>query len=391
MTISFWLDNNEDKPTEKYDVAIVGAGVAGAAAAYWLSRRKNVNAVLVDSGTVGGGASGRNGGFLLRGIFAYYNKAVQAYGRETAQWIFQFNEETQAHLLDFITRHGNSFSYTQSGSYLLASSLEELQELEESAELMREDGFDVEYMKEDPLDRGFYGCISNRSDAGVNPVLMVKALAEVSSFPIYENEQVYKIENSADGTILHTQNRLIQAQKILLATNAYLPLLLPEFRNLIQPVRGQIIVTRPLKETVVQKLCYANYGYEYFRQLADGRFLLGGCREPFAKDEVGYADTLTPDVQGALHHYLKDRFPEVAGASIDYRWSGTMCFTNDGLPLLGEIKDKPNVFYLAGCNGHGLGYSLALSKLFVEYAFDGTSPGIFDAKRPSLEKVEHRS
>lgn len=387
MTISFWLDKNEDKPKEQYDVVIVGGGVAGAAAAYWLGRRKHLNTLLLDAGTIGGGASGRNGGFILRGIFAYYNKAVRAYGRETAQWIFRFNEETQAHLLELITRHGNSFSYVQSGSYLLASSIDELQELEESAELMKEDGFDVEYMKEDPLDRGYYGAIFNRNDAGVNPVALVKALAGISAFPVYENEQVYKIESTPEGSLLHTQNRVIEAQTVLLATNAYMPLLLPEFRNLIQPVRGQIIVTRPLKEAILDRLCYANYGYEYFRQLADGRFLLGGCREPFAKDEIGYADILTPDVQNALHHYLKDRFPEVAGASIDYRWSGTMCFTNDGLPMLGEIKDKPNVFYLAGCNGHGLGYSLALSKLLIEYAFDGASPGIFDAKRASLEKA----
>jgi gamma-glutamylputrescine oxidase len=386
MTISFWLDKNEEKATEKYDVVIVGAGVAGAAAAYWLSRRKNLNVLLLDSGTVGGGASGRNGGFILRGIFAYYNKAVQAYGRDTAQWIFRFNEETQSHLRELITRYGNAFSYIQSGSYLLASSLEELQDLEQSAELMKEDGFDVEYVKEDPLDRGFYGAIFNRNDAGVNPHLLVKSLAGISAFPVYENDEVYKIEPNSDGSILHTQNRLIHARTVLLATNAYLPLLLPEFRNIIQPVRGQIIVTRPLKEVVLERLCYANYGYEYFRQLSDGRFLLGGCREPFAKDEVGYDDILTADVQNSLHHYLKDRFPEVAGASIDYRWSGTMCFTQDGLPIIGELKDKPRVYYLAGCNGHGLGYSLALSKLFIEFVFDGASPGIFDAKRPSLEK-----
>jgi len=109
--------------------------------------------------------------------------------------------------------------------------------------------------------------------------------------------------------------------------------------------------------------------------------LLGGCREPFLKDEVGYADMVTLDVQGALQNYLKDRFPELAGVSIDYRWSGIMAFTEDGLPLLGELSDKPGVVYVTGCNGHGMGYAMALSKLLVAYAMDGVNPGIFDSRR----------
>ena len=386
MTISLWLDKQESKASEHYDVVIVGAGVTGASAAYWLNKRKNLKALVLDSAQCGAGASGRNGGFLLRGIFAYYKKLVQAYGREVAQWIFQFNEETQAHLREFITKSGNTFQFHQSGSYLLACSLEELQDLEESAELMLEDGFELEYMREDPLDRGFYGAIHNKQDAGVNPYLMVRSLLDASEMSVHENEQVFKIDCSGENPVLHTQNRLISTSRVLLCTNAYLPMLFPEFRSLLQPVRGQIIVTRPLKENILDKLCYANYGYEYFRQLPDGRFLLGGCREPFGSDEQDYADLLTPNVQNALHHYLRNRFPELAGASIDYRWSGTMCFTADGLPLMGQIKDKPGVFYVTGCNGHGMGYSLALSRLFVQYALDGASPGVFDAMRVS-EKV----
>lgn len=388
MTISLWLDNRH-KSSENFDLVIVGAGIAGAAAAYWLSKRKSLKIAVVDGGGIAGGASGRNAGFVLRGIVAYYNKAVERYGREVAQWIFRFNEETQAHLLEFITRHGNAFSYIQSGSYLLASSLEELAELEQSATLMKEDDFQVEYMKEDPLERGFYGAIFNPHDAGVNPYQLVQALLETSDVAVFQSEPVHKIQSSKDTCLVHTQNRVISCSKVLLTTNVYLPHLFPELRSLIQAVRGQVIVTRPLEETILEKLCYANYGYEYFRQLPDKRFLLGGCREPFAKDETGYEDVVTSDVQAALLAYLKDKFPEVAGASIDYRWSGTMAFTRDGLPIMGAIKDKPGLYYLAGCNGHGLGYSLALSKLLVEFALDDAEPGIFDAKRFQLEKASH--
>lgn len=381
MTISLWLDKQTEKISEHCDLAIVGAGVAGAAAAYWLSKNKGLKVVVLESNEAGSAASGRNGGFILRGIFAYYKQAVHRYGREMAQWIFNFNEETQSHLIDFIRRHGNTFAYNECGSYLLACSLEELQELEESAQLMKDDGFELEYMREDPLDRGFYGCIHNPKDAGVNPYEMVKSLLDVSGAALYEREQVYEIEKHNGDYLLHTTNRKITAGKVLLTTNAYLPLLYPQYKSLIQPVRGQIIVTRSIKERVLDHLCYANYGYEYFRQLPDGRFLLGGCREPFADAEVGYEDIISADVADALNDYLKDRFPEVAGASVDYRWTGTMCFTKDGLPIMGQIEDHDGIYFVAGCNGHGMGYSLAMSKLLVEFAINGASPGVFNARR----------
>lgn len=381
MTISLWLDSEAEKNKEEYDVVIVGAGISGASAAYWLSRKQDLKVAVIDTGVVGGGASGRSGGFILRGVMAYYNKTVETYGRETAKWIIQFNEQTQAYINEFMEKSGNSFAYEKSGSYLLAASIEELQDLEQSAQLMKDDGFEVEYFKEDPIDRGFYGALHNPGDIGVNPIALIKALLKASAATVYENEQVYQIGWSNNQPLLHTQKSLLSAGRILLCANAFLPLLVPELHQLIKPVRGQILVTRPVEERVLTKLCYANYGYEYFRQLADGRFLLGGCREPFETDEIGYADTVTHDVQGELQNYLKDRFPELAGASVDYRWSGVMGFTQDGLPLIGELADKPGVLYLAGCNGHGMGYSMALSRALVDYAMDGTNPGIFDSRR----------
>lgn len=381
MTISFWLDSDSDKVKEEFDVVIVGAGITGAAAAYWLSQRKDLKIAVIDAGTAGGGASGRNGGLVLRGVMAYYNKTIKSYGRETARWILQFNEESQAYLTEFLEKTSNTFAYDKCGSYLLANSIDELQDLSESAELMKEDGFSLEYIKEDPTDRGFYGAIHNPGDIGVHPINLTRALLQASQATIYENEQVFQLAWNNNQPLLHTQKHLISSSRVLLCANAYLPLLVPELSTFIKPVRGQIIVTRPVQERIVEKLCYANYGWEYFRQLPDGRFLLGGCREPFLKDEVGYADMVTPDVQGALMNYLKDRFPELAGVSIDYRWSGIMAFTEDGLPLLGELKDKPGVLYVTGCNGHGMGYAMALSKLMVEYAIDGANPGIFDSRR----------
>lgn len=249
---------------------------------------------------------------------------------------------------------------------------------------MAADEFEVEYLRDDPLDRGYYGALHSPDDVGLNPVRLVELLLSLSGATTYSGEEVYKIEPSGGKIVVQTPARVIKASRVILLVNAFLPGLIPQLAPLLDVIRGQALVTRPLKESIISKLCYANYGYEYFRQLPDGRFLIGGCREPFYPIEKGYGDLLTPPVQTALTSYLRDRFPDVAGAAIDYRWAGSMAFTRDGLPIVGEVEDRPGVFFGAGCNGHGLGYSLALSKILVDVATDDAEPGIFAANRMSL-------
>lgn len=390
MTLPIWLDEMTgalpEACAEHVDVAIIGGGIIGAGCAYQLSRRGGFKVALFDSCGLAHGSSGRNGGFVLRGLQSYYNNAVKRYGRDAAKQIVLYGEQNQAMIKEFAGEHGNSFDLDVCGSYLLACSLEELDDLKESAQMMSEDGFEVELLKDDPVDREFYGAVHNPGDAAINPQKLVLALANASGASIYENEEVGYLDYSSKSgkIILRTSKRLLLCEKLIVATNAYAPLMEGWFRDKLQIVRGQIIVTQPLKKRILHKLCYANYGFEYFRQLPDQRLLLGGCRQAFLEEEVGYGDMLTRPVQQALENFLKARFGEFAGVPIDYRFSGMMAFTSDGLPMMGSWPRIPGVFYAVGCNGHGLSFGLNMSKMLVEFAIDGKDAGIFDATRDSL-------
>ncbi len=390
MTLSFWLDSDEDQvsegPTESCDVVIIGGGINGCGCAYYLSQRPGLKVVLVESQALGSGSTGRNGGFVLRGIEPYYSMAIKRFGRENARYLYGFAEENQIAIQEFQTRFGNHFEYQKCGSYALASSLEELDDLTESATLMKEDGFSFGLLKTDPIERDFYGALLNESDVGLNPVKFVRALVAQSQAAIYENEAVIRLApGSGGGVEVHTSRRVILATRVLITSNAYTPLFEPSFKDKFKTGRTQILVTSPLKKEILDKVCCANYGWEYFRQLADKRLLLGGCRQLFIdemeEEETGYFDEVTKPVQTALEHYLKDRFPEILGVPIDYRWSGILSSTADGLPLVGELKHLPGTFAAIAFNGHVLDYGLRMSKFLIEVAFDGKSPGIFALDR----------
>jgi len=68
---------------------------------------------------------------------------------------------------------------------------------------------------------------------------------------------------------------------------------------------------------------------------------------------------------------------------IEYRWSGTMAFTNDGLPLLGRWlgEDAEGVYLAGACNGHGLGLAMTLGRLVTEMIYKGSGCDIFDCNR----------
>lgn len=394
MTISVWLDDDQwQEPQEgeiqKFDLVIVGAGLNGLGLAYFAHQKApGLRVLVLDAGKSGFGASGRNGGFVLRGIHAYYEACIAQYGRDKARSIYQFGVDNQALIRKFIEDHDLDLQQVFCGSYLLASSLEEMDELARSAQLMSEDGFNVQFFPTDPLDRGFYGAMHNPDDFGINPFRFCQALRTISSVPISENEAVRRIESLGSGELKITTNRRhLIAERVYLATNAYSGLIETYFVDKIKPARGQMIATAPLKKIYVNELCYANYGWEYFRQLPDRRLILGGCRQLFIEEETGFQDLITPGIQQALEYYLKDHFPELAGVAIEHRWSGAMAFTDDGLPLVGEMAECPHLYYAVGCNGHGLGYSMRLAQLACDMVF-GDKPAelsIFD-KEPASQR-----
>ena len=95
MTISYWLS----EPSAPFasvtvndpDVVVVGAGVTGCAAALRLAQAgKRVR--LVDGREVAGGASGRNGGFALRGMPAAFDVTTESVGEDTASDLMAWTE-----------------------------------------------------------------------------------------------------------------------------------------------------------------------------------------------------------------------------------------------------------------------------------------------------------
>ncbi|MBA2341413.1 MAG: FAD-binding oxidoreductase [Pyrinomonadaceae bacterium] len=382
MTVSIWQRQEIGCADVECDVCVLGAGITGASVAYWLRRyRPSWKIVVAEKHGGGAGASGRNAGMVLAGLADHYDKMVEDFGREVARSAWAATLEHQKLLNEFLSTSSANVHLERTGSWRTGFTADEGAHLAHSFELMREDGFDAEFVERDPLNRGFHGALGIRNDFGVHPMLLVRALLDRSAIDVYEDCEAYAVERKQKAIVVHTKRAKIRAAHVVVALNAYAPMLDEAFKRLVEPHRGQILVTAPLKVRVLDRLVYTHHGYIYFRQLKDGRMLLGGWRHEYAKTEAGYDEGVTPDVQNALETFLRERFPEVSSTPIEARWSGTMGFSPDGLPLVGTVDGDQRVIYALGFTGHGFGLALEVARRAVRLLLEGEDAGIFAAER----------
>src|SRR5437762_12637574 len=169
MDIPYWLlEPSPARPERKLDgradVAIVGAGVTGCSAALRLAEA-GLRVRVHDARGIAEGASGRNGGFALRGGAARYDVARETYGAEGAQELWR---RTEGALDRLESVAGDAFRRT--GSLRLAADDEERAEILGEYEALRADGFAADWRDELPhLRPEFRGAIFHRSDGALQP------------------------------------------------------------------------------------------------------------------------------------------------------------------------------------------------------------------------------
>ena len=412
MSVSVWQQRPNGANQYECDVTVIGAGIVGAYTAYTLAEAGK-RVALVETRFPAAGATGRNAGMSLMGAADNYATGIERYGRDKARELWHLTALNQRKTREFVERWG--VERIPGGSYILAIDETESALLTQAYDLMRQDGFEVGFSPTDPLGRGFGAAITQPNDFGLDPVALVRALIENAPgdrLRLFAPAEVFAIEEASGGR-LRVKARTVDiiCEQVTLCTNAYSPIVTPYFQAKVRPVRAQMLMTAPLSYRVMDRLAYANYGYEYFRQLPDGSFLLGGGRSYHRDLEVGYDEVATTWLQTTLEEFLGRYFPDVAEAApIVRRWAGTMGFTPDGLPIAGKLPVVPGAFapisqpfapapatpppfqtdssrqtgiyFAVGFNGHGLGWGIVTADAMIGLMLgQQTDAGLFDVSR----------
>jgi len=341
-TTSYWLAEAHDPlPSVPLDgppdVAVVGGGITGCSCALALAEA-GLRVRLFDAREIAGGASGRNGGFALRGGAAPYPVMVESIGREHAATLWRW---TEAELAVLAEAAGDAFRPT--GSLRLAADGEERQELVAELEALRADGFAVEWYDElaPPLWDGYPAAIFHPPDGVLQPARLVRRLATRAAEAGVEIHEHARVTSAAETG----------AETVVVATDGYPSGLLGELEGLIVPTRGQVIATEPVSELLFEIPHYGRHGFDYWHQRPDGRVVAGGFRDVSLQEEFTADEVTTPAVQAALEAFVS----RLLGRQlrVDYRWAGIFGLVLDFLPVVGPVPGEDRVWVAGGYSGHG--------------------------------------
>jgi len=347
------------------DVAVVGAGFTGLSSARTLAKRGARVAVL-ESETIGWGASSRNGGMVLTGMKLGVSKLISKYGREVTRRMYAaslasidcveqiVNEEkidcdfSRCGHLEVACKQSHFDGYTRQAELIEVEFNHKLRVVPRS-ELNQEIGSSV-----------YYGGMVDEVSAGCNPARYVAGLAGAamkSGATIFEHARVTSIERDARqgemGWKISTSRGQLWSHEVVVGTSGYTGAATPALQKKIIPIGSFIIATEVLPRALAHELSprnrmiydSKNYLY-YYRLTPDGRMLFGGRAAFFPENDQTIKQSARLLRQGMISVY-----PQLRDARVEYVWGGTLDFAFDVMPHAGQID---GMYYAVGYAGHGV-------------------------------------
>ncbi|BCQ30250.1 FAD-dependent oxidoreductase (plasmid) [Caballeronia sp. NK8] len=401
--LGVWVERPDDLQPElvgdvNADVVIIGAGFAG------LSRRLNssstgANVVVLEREFAGFGASGRNAGYLAGALGLEYDLFLKNIGNEKGKEIVRYYEDAVPFVEGKLKEYEIDCDYNQTG--IIRAGIDPSQEdkVRESMRTGAELGCQSEFLDQAEMRaRGIppaflFGNYVSRGGT-LHPgkyVMGLRRAALRAGVRIFENTPLLSY---TEGSVIKVQTPRgsASAPAMMLATNAYTPQL-GLLADKVVPLRVSAIETRPLLRASAQGLRLATTRRDRDGTLDHGKPSLDREQHARGHDEanplsVRLQTPNVPDYESyrELRTALHDRFPSLKGVALRACWSGYISLANDALPVVGTIGSHQNIFYSAGCSGHGVASQSMVGSMIAGRIRGTDNPllSALDHKTPSM-------
>jgi glycine/D-amino acid oxidase-like deaminating enzyme len=379
------------------DVAIVGAGFTGLAAARrYAEFRPKARILLIDAKSIGQGASARNSGFAVANESPGHSRLHTVQGLASYQTMNRLDHAGVSELRRLIAAYNIACQWEDTGSIHAAHDPKNFDKLHHNFAAFQKLGVDAQLMEADALrDRlgtGFYKLgVESRGGALLQPAMLVKSLLE--SLPpnveCFENTPVQRIDRANKGWALSLSNGSVQAEQVIVAVNAFFPRL--GFKSMrVFPLALTASLTRPLTK---QEEAEINHALPWgilspcslgatMRLTKDRRILIRNTGE---YRPSGISPALLAKRRKLHAVGLNKRFKFLNESAIEYSWSGTICVSRNSKPVFEE--NAPGLFLCGGYNASGVSRGTIMGRLASDLAL-GVSSSLLDdvlaLKKPNL-------
>ncbi|KAI9287313.1 FAD dependent oxidoreductase-domain-containing protein [Umbelopsis sp. AD052] len=404
-TRSFWLNHN---PLESYrttnelptnaDVVIVGLGLTGTGALFNLSRKHpHLNILALEARDPVSGATGRNGGHLTPFSFRGFRQDSEIMGEKPAYLKRLLERHNTDHLVGIINENSIACDLQEGTGNLQCCDAQEFADakLDLAAFEVADKRFggnlleNVEiWEKETVLEK-----LGDNSAAGALLIPAHQLWPAKFCWGLHQEfiknknvniqsrtpaTRIYQQKGSGKWQV-ETPRGSVVCDVVLLASNAWAGHLLPlPLQKALVPTRAQVIAFQSEHDHKINVKEWTrgfslHHGSEYMiRRGKDGVYVIGGGREDIPGQQMYESDdsVLNKGVGAALRSVMKSIFPELLPESEDriQEWTGIMCYTVDGKPIVGQVPGAPGQFVAIGYNGHGMPFAFQSGQYIADQA-----------------------
>lgn len=354
-----------------YDVAMIGAGIVGAACAASLSR-EGLSVVVIDAGGVATGTTAAGMGHIV------------VMDDSDAQFaLTQYSQQLWKKLADEMPA---SCEFEHCGTIWVAADEEEMDEVRRKHQFYKTHGIATRVLDEKALREaepnlveGLAGGLLVESDSVVYQLTATRYLIDKA----VENGSVLKTGNRvteiADGKVKLENGDTIVAGKVINAAGAYAAELSPQLH--VQKRKGHLVITERYPNFVSHQLIELGYLKSAHGKEADsvafnvqprstGQILLGSSRQ-FGADTSDIDNSIVSRMTMRAFEYMP-KLRDIAAVRV---WTGFRPATPDNLPYIGKIVGQENVYAAAGHEGLGITTSLGTAELLTDEIL-GRQPAI---------------
>jgi gamma-glutamylputrescine oxidase len=340
-------------------VCIVGGGYAGLSAALRLAEH-GVPVTLLESGPVGWGASGRNGGQVHVGMRRDQRWLEKRVGADDARKLWRLALDARDHLDRLMTEYGIDCDYRAGmlhGDHrrrYVAATRRHVAYLRDrygytSLRVVERD--EIRAMV-DTLD--YHGGSLDTRGGHLHPLNLVLGIARAATAAgatIHPGSAATHIARHGAGWRVKTARGSVTADTVLLACGGYLEGLNRKVNAHVMPINNYIATTEPLGAERVEALVGSGVAVSdsrsvlyYYRITPDHRLLFGGGES--------YSLRFPRDIAAFVRPHMERVFPQLRGVGIDYAWGGTLSVTPTRLPYVRHLA--PGLYNASGFSGLGV-------------------------------------
>lgn len=351
------------------DTVIIGGGLAGLTTALELAR-EGIPVTVLESQSVGFGASGRNGG-IVSPDFACGSEAIEArVGPERARALHRLSIEGVTRLRSHITTL-NITGAEPTPRLLNLRRFDQARDLHAHAEAFQRDyGYTFTYLDRAAIaerlntTRYLHG-LEDPQALHIHPLNYLRALArEIESLGghIYENTPATAADLGAQKRI-RTPHAQVTAQRAIFATGGYTGPLIPRLKRAVLPIATYMMLTEAapdlLAATIKTRAAILDdrRASDYYRLVDNGQRLLWGGR-------ITTRAASPEGVARELRAAMLDVYPQLAPLKTELAWSGLMGYARHLMPQIGRLQ--PDVWHITAFGGHGLNTTAIAGKVLAE-------------------------